>query len=141
MPPEAGQSPNTGDTGGRRHLNKHPRTGIEIFPELLWRTGLLLLKDAVEIGDIVEPAMVGDLGDRMRRIDQHPARMPKPDLIQTIDKGIPCPFFHKPAERHLRHAHQTGHLAKCYRLVVIGIHVLKGLLDTPAVIGKMLIGK
>src|SRR6202012_5142800 len=103
--------------------------------------GLLFLENAVEIGDIIEPAMIGDLRNGMRRVDEHPARMPKPYLVQTIDKRIPGPLLYEPAERHLRHAHQPGNFTKRYRLIVIGVHVLESLLDPPAVIGKMLIGE
>src|SRR5882757_11172073 len=79
-------------------LNKYPRSRIEIFPEFLGGTGLFLLEDPVEIRNIIKAAIVGDLCNRMGRIDQHPGGMTQADLVQAVDKGIPRPFFYEAAE-------------------------------------------
>ena len=43
-------------------LNKNPVPCVG-FPELFWYAKLFAFKDPVEVGDIVEPAFIGDLGN------------------------------------------------------------------------------
>ena len=87
-------------------LYKHSCPQSKIFSELLGGTGFLLFEDAIEIGDVVEPAMIRDLRNGMRGVDQHPGSVPQPYLIETVDKGIARAFFDKAAKRHIRHAYQ-----------------------------------
>jgi len=62
----------------------------------------------------------------MRGIYQHAAGMPQSYLVQAIDKGIAGAFLDKTAKRNFCHD----------LLVVIIVHVLKGLFYTPAIMGK-----
>ena len=46
----------------RNHLYKHPVTVTIIFSELFWCAAFFLFKQAIEIGDIIEAAIVGYFG-------------------------------------------------------------------------------
>ena len=52
-------------------LNKYPLARV-CFPELRRNAKFLSFKNTVEIRYVVEPALIGDLGNGIRRIDQHP---------------------------------------------------------------------
>lgn len=51
-------------------LYKHPASITIILPKLLWRTALFLFKQPVEIGNIVEAAIVSHFSNRLRGVDQ-----------------------------------------------------------------------
>ena len=123
-----------------RDLYKYPVAGIG-FPEIFRNTEFLTFKDPVEIGYVVEPAFISDLGDGVGRIDQHAGGMAKADLVQAVDKGFSGAFFYKAAEGNFRHADQVCHFTQRYLFIVVVVHVFERLFDTPAIIGGMLIGK
>ena len=51
-------------------LNKHPVPCIGL-PEFLWDAEFFSLKYPVEVGNVIETAFIGDLGNGVRGIDQH----------------------------------------------------------------------
>lgn len=122
-------------------LNKYACPRSKVLPELLRGARFLLFKDPVEIGDIVEAAVIGYLGNRMGSIDQHAGSMAQPYFVKAVDEGISSPFFNEPAKGNFGHAHQFRNLTQGDCLVIIMIHVFKCLLDAPAVVGEMFIGK
>ena len=89
-------------------LNKNPCSG-EAFPEIFRRAVFLLFKNAVEVGDIIKPAVVGNFGNRLRGIDKHAGSMSQPYFRQAVDKGIAGTLFKKPAKGSVGHIGQPGH--------------------------------
>lgn len=55
--------------------NKNPIADIG-FPELFWNAAFFAFKYAVEIGDIVETAFVGNISDSISSIYEHPRSVP-----------------------------------------------------------------
>ena len=89
--------------------NKNPSSG-KTFPEFPWRTTFFSFENAVEIRDIIKPAMVSHFRDRMGGFDQDAARMAQPDFREAVDKSISCPLPEEPAERNIGHICQSGNL-------------------------------
>ena len=56
-------------------LDKHLASTRKTFTERFGCASLFLFKDPVEVGNIIEAAVVGNLGDGMRGVDQHPGSM------------------------------------------------------------------
>jgi hypothetical protein len=125
----------------RAALNKHPCSRIEVLPEFLGRAGLFLFEDPVEVGDIIEAAVVGYLSNGMRRVDEHSGSMSQSYLIQAVDKSIARPLFDEPAKGDLRHIYHPCDFTQGYGFVIIIIHVFECLLDATAIVGEMLVGK
>jgi len=92
-----------------RKLNENARSG-KTFTEFPWRTAFFLFEYPVEIRDIIEPAMIGDFGNRVRGINQDAARMTQSDLRQAINKCIARPLSEKSAERNITHVGQFRNL-------------------------------
>ena len=79
------------------YLYKDPRPG-KAFPEVLGGAAFLFLKDAVEIGDIVEAAVIGHFRNGLGGVDEHAGGMAEADLGQAVYKGIAGPLLEKAAE-------------------------------------------
>jgi hypothetical protein len=65
------------------------------FPELFGYAKLFALKYPVEVGDIIEPAFIGDLGYSTGSIYQHSRGMAQPYFVQAVDKCFTGPFLYK----------------------------------------------
>ena len=61
---------------------------IELLPECFWRTVLFVFKNPVEIGKIIETALVNYFANAMSCFDQHTGSMTKPDLRKGIYKNF-----------------------------------------------------
>ena len=59
-----------------------------IVPELFRGAILLFLEDPVEIGEIVESALIADLGDRSLGVHQHTARVADTDVGNVVGEGL-----------------------------------------------------
>src|SRR5450631_3510408 len=135
-----GRAADRGDDRRREcRSDKYSCPGCEIFPEFLGGAILFLFENPVEVGDIVEPAVVGYFRNGMGRIDQHPGCMAQPDLIQAVDEGVSRSFFDEAAEGYFRHTHQFGYLTQADRLIITVIHILERLLQAPAVVCEMFV--
>ena len=104
-----------------------------VFPEFLGRAALLLLEDAVEVGQVVEPALVANLGDGHGGIDQHAGCVADADVDDIVGQGLPGAQLEEAAERSGGHADHFGHLFQTDFLLVVGIDVFLDLLDSAAV--------
>lgn len=79
-------------------------------PELFGRISLLFPEYPVEVGDVVEAAVVGDFRDGMRGIDQHAAGMADADIGEAVDKPGSRFLLEKAAESHFRFSRQAGYI-------------------------------
>lgn len=75
-------------------------------------------KDPVEIGDAIEPAVIGDGGDAVIvPVRQLFARFVDPDLVEEGDEGVQRMFFEIAAEGLGGHMRLFGHVLEGNRFV------------------------
>jgi hypothetical protein len=117
----------------KKKLNENLRPGSKTFSELFRCAALLLFENAIEVGDIVEPAVIRNFGNGMRSINEFSRSMTQPDLIQRVDKCISCSLFDKATKGYFSHINQLCHFTQCYRPVKIDVHVLKSLFNPSTV--------
>ena len=103
-----------------------------VFPEFLGRAALLLLEDAVEVGQVVEPALVTDLGHIPCGIHKHPGGKAKTDVDYVVRQGTSCPDAEETAEGHWAHTYKCSQAGKGQRLVVVIVYILLNLLNPTA---------
>ena len=95
------------DTAGI--LDKYPRSR-KAFAKILRRAAFLLFEDAVKVGNIIEPAIVGYFSNRLRSVDQHAGGMSQSYFGETVYKRIACTLFEKAAECCVGHIGQPRYL-------------------------------
>ena len=80
---------------------------------------LFLLEDAVEIAEVVEPAMEANFRDAHRRVDQHSRRRSKSHVDNVVGEVSPRVQFEKPAEGAWTHPRNVGQLRQPYFVHVV----------------------
>ena len=103
-------------------LYKHFRARSKTFSEFFWSAALFLFEDPVEVGDIIEAAVVRNFCNGMGGIDQFFGSMSQPDFIQAVNKCIACSLFYEPTEGNFRHIDQPGNFTERNCAVIIMIH-------------------
>ena len=81
------------------NLNKRLLSCIAI-PEFFGGTAILILKNPVEIRQIVESAVVSNFRNRMSCVDQQAGRMTQSYFIQAFYKSFSGSFLYKTTKRH-----------------------------------------
>lgn len=97
----------------RRCRQKHSNNGFVlavVLAELAGGNSFSLLEDAVEVGHIVESAIVTDFRNRVGRVDQCPGGCSQTYVGQEIDETFGCVLLHKAAERRLAHVHHVCYI-------------------------------
>lgn len=98
------------------------------LPELAWRASPFRLEHAVEIGEIVEPAFIADLGYVPGGIDQHSGSESQPDIGNIIRQCTIGPDTEKAAECHRAHPGESGKVIESQLLGIMVIDILLYLL-------------
>ena len=105
-------------------------------PEFPRRGPALGLEDAVEIGQVVEAALVADFGNVPRRVHQQPGGVAQLDVDQVVRQRPPRAELEKAAEGRRAHAHHRGQVRQLERLQVMRVDVLLDFHD-PAALGAL----
>lgn len=104
-----------------------------IIPEFLGRTPFFAFEYAIEIGYVVESALKTDLGNGLRRIDQHPNSMTKTNFNQIIRKTFSRSLTEKTAEGRRAHTYKFRQLIQANLFCIITIDICIDFLHSPAV--------
>ena len=81
----------------------HP---YKFLSEFTWGTFFGFFKYAIEVRNIVKPALIADFTDAFFRFDKPSAGITYPCVIYITDKGLPCSLFDKPVKRYGAHIDQ-----------------------------------
>ena len=92
----------------KKKSNKNPCSG-KALPELPGRAAFFLFENAVEIRNIVEPAVVSHFCNRIRGIDQYAARMTQADFGEAVNKSISRSLPEETTEGNVGHIREFGH--------------------------------
>jgi len=65
----------------------------KVFPVFPRCHSFTSLKNAVEIGHVVKPALKGNFGNTLLRIKQHSGYLPQPEVIQILNERFTGFFF------------------------------------------------
>ena len=79
-------------------LHNDPRL-VVVVAELGGAHALALAEDAVEVAQVVEPAAVAYLGDRVGAVDELSAGIAQTEVDDVIAEGSACMELEEPAER------------------------------------------
>lgn len=79
-----------------------------VLTEFLRRASLLPLEHAVEIGQIVEAAVIAHLSNGTRRIHQQARGKAQTDINNIVGKRLAGAQAEEAAERNRGHAHHIG---------------------------------
>ena len=77
------------------------------------------LENPVEVGQVVEAALVADLGDVLRGVYQLAGGLAEPDVDQVAGEGAGGVLPEKPAERARAHPDHAGHHLQGERLGIM----------------------
>ena len=111
-----------------------------ILTEFRRTATLLLLKDTVEIAEVVKPATVTYFRYRMGAVDQHPTGVAKTQVNDIVTEITSCMQFEEPAEGTGTHSGKTGYIRKTYLILIILVDVVLYLEDSSAVTGHLDLG-
>ena len=104
-----------------------------VLTKLFRRTTLFLLEDPVEVGKIIETAVITDFGNGTGRVHQQTSGKPQTDINDIVGKSLPRAQPEEAAERNGRHTyHIRQHIQTDILLIMIG-NVLLHLLYSPAI--------
>ena len=104
-----------------------------VFAELFGRTIFLLLENTVEVGQVVESALITDFGHGHGRVYQQAAGKTDTDIDDIIRKCLSGTELEETAERGRCHTYQVGHVLQTDFFPVIVIDVFLYLMDASAV--------
>lgn len=90
-------------------LDEHPVVITVVLPEFFWCASFFLPEETVEIGYIIEPAIISYFCYRLGSVYQQPGCMAQPHFQQTVHESDAGPVFKETAERNIRHICQFGY--------------------------------
>ena len=123
-----------GYLAGMFFLDEYPVVVTIVFPELFGCAPLFLPEQAIEVGDIIEPAIVSYFCYRLGCIYQQSRCMAQPHFQQAIHKSDTGPVFKKTAEGNVCHIRQPGYFRQRDRFLKIQVHVFDRSFYPPAVV-------
>ena len=103
------------------------------LPELFGRHSLLALEKAVEIGEIVEAAIVSYFGNGALRVYQQTGGITQTDINDIVGKGLACTKPEETAKGDRRHTHHIGQVGQTYLFLIVRCDVTLHLLHAATV--------
>ena len=92
----------------------------------------LLLEDADEVGQVIEPAIVTDFGDTRGGVRQHAAGLGDAQVGDVLDKGGVGLLLEEVAEGRLGHVDQLCHVLQLHGFFIVCFEVFADFGDPPA---------
>ena len=83
-----------------------------ILTEFRGATALLLAENTIEIAQIIEPAAIADLRNRIGTVDEHPAGIAQSHVDDIIRQVTACMQLEEATEGAGTHAGDIGHVVE-----------------------------